>query len=692
MNKAELLRLAGAALAAGDRRRARDCCRAAAAADPVAPEPHRLLGLIATQENDWPTAYAHFAQGVGVAPRDSHGRINLAQAAALLGRPDEALEQTRIALALEPDSAPALLIHGSTLQNQGRIALSLPPLRAAAVAAPRDGAILTVLGNSLLRAGDQELAVRHYERVLTLDPVSADALGNLAAAQYQIGRLDLATHLFRFAGTLEPRNFQVHNNFALLLSRRRRFAEAARAWRRAVALEPAFVEAFVNFAAMLTEGGEIRAAARLSGIAERLSPRREEGNANQLLYALYLGLDPEDLARRHRDWAVQWAEPLAPAVPPVLDWDGRRRLRVGYVSADFWWHPVSYFFEPLLEAHDRGRFEIFLYAAGTRSDALTERLKAKADHWLRVGGLTDAEMAARIRRDGIDILVDLGGHTGGNRLLAFARRPAPVQVSWLGYPHSTGMTGIDYRFSDRITEPAPQADRWSSERIVRLPGGFHCYRAPCDIAPAAEPPLTGAGHVTFGSFNNLAKINDQVVACWAAILSACPGSVLLLKARLLEDPAVSGRLNGVFASHGIGAERIVALPYEPDQARHLELYGRVDIALDTFPYNGTTTTCEALWMGVPVIGLLGRGHAGRVGASLLSQVGLDWLVGRDEADYVRRAVTLAADTPALAELRRGLRRRMRDSTLCDAAFLARKIEAAYLEMAFAAPRRLGETV
>jgi len=313
-----------------------------------------------------------------------------------------------------------------------------------------------------------------------------------------------------------------------------------------------------------------------------------------------------------------------------------------------------------------------------RPDATTERLRGLSDGWVDVRGLDDTALAARIRDDGIDILVDLGGHTGGNRLLVFAREPAPVQVSYLGYPATTGLEAIGYRLTDARADPPGVADDFHGEALIRLNRCFLCYGTPDDAPEVAPRPADGP--ITFGSFNHLPKVTPEVVATWCRILDRVAGARLILKAKGLASAVTRDRVRALFADHGIAPERVETIAWLPAPGDHLALYGRVDIALDSFPYNGTTTTCEALWMGVPVVTLAGDRHAGRVGASLLATVGRDDLITATRDDYVARAVALAADADGRAAARRDLRERVRRSPLGDAAGLATEIEAAYRAM------------
>jgi len=355
-------------------------------------------------------------------------------------------------------------------------------------------------------------------------------------------------------------------------------------------------------------------------------------------------------------------------------------LRVGYVSPDFRRHPVASFIEPILAAHDRKRFEVFCYAVHLKPDAVTARLKALADHWREIGSL-DAEAAANlIREDGIDVLVDLAGHTANNRLAVFARKPAPMQATYLGYPGSTGLPAIDWRITDAVADPLGAAEALHTEKLMRLPETFQCFQKPSD-APAIGPvPMLKAGHVTFASFNMLAKVHPALVARWAGILHAVENSRLVLKAAPFRDAGTRAHYHAMFATHGIAAERIELLGYIQSPAAHFALYNRIDVALDTDPYNGATTTCEALWMGVPVVTLAGRSHVGRVGTALLTHLGLEDLIAATPEDYVARAVSLARDPAKLASLRETLRPRMEASSLTDPARFTKALEDAYREM------------
>jgi len=350
------------------------------------------------------------------------------------------------------------------------------------------------------------------------------------------------------------------------------------------------------------------------------------------------------------------------------------------VSADFGDHPVGRFLLPLLERHDHRQFEVFWYSNTARPDAMTARFRSCADQWRDIANLRDQQAVEQVRADRIDILVDLSGHTAGNRLLVFAAKPAPVQVSYLGYPGTTGLTMIDSRLTDPFADPADLTDDFHTETLFRLPSTNWCFAEIGDLPPVAPPPAVKRHQITFGSFNNLAKVTEPMLQTWATILQQVADSCLLLKADAFGSASVRERIASYFAAQGIDANRLNLSGRVPEHSTHLALYGQMDIALDAFPYHGTTTTCDALWMGVPTITLAGQAHVSRVGVSLLSNIGLTELIADSPKTYVRIATGLAHDLARLSDLRSTLRNRMRNSPLMDAPTFAANMEAAYRQM------------
>jgi predicted O-linked N-acetylglucosamine transferase (SPINDLY family) len=355
-------------------------------------------------------------------------------------------------------------------------------------------------------------------------------------------------------------------------------------------------------------------------------------------------------------------------------------MRIGYVSGDFRRHSVAYFIEPVLHYHDRERFEIFCYSDVRFSDDVTQRIRSIPEHWRDIRGLDDRSVESQIRADEIDVLVDLAGHTG-SRLTVFAAHPAKVNVTYLGYPNTTGLAAMDYRLTDTIADP-PGEECYHTETLFRLPNGFLCFAPPADAPDIKPPPYHRNGYISFGSFNNHSKTNPGTIEAWAEILKQVPDSKLRLKCKTLGDPLVQQFLLERFHRFGIGKERIEFLDFQGSLSDHLACYEEVDIALDPFPYNGATTTCEAIWMGVPVLTLTGSRHRGRVGTSILSSLNLHSFAANSLDSYVAKAVSLAKSPSLLDDLRPALRPAMAVSPLCNGKSFASDLETAYLTMSF----------
>ncbi|MBI3451537.1 MAG: tetratricopeptide repeat protein, partial [Rhodospirillales bacterium] len=493
--------------------------------------------------------------------------------------------------------------------------------------------------------GDAAGARDAFQRAIDTQPDYPEALSNLGLAMYHTGEGDRALPLID----------------------------------RALALKPDFTEAAFNRGVVLHASGNFDAARMAWQATLALDPRHREARSN-LLMALHYNADMtgEALLDQARTWSTYHGWPA----DRFDDWpnsrDATRRLRIGYVSPDFRDHSCAHFLLPLFGAHDRTAVEVFAYAELARPDAMSERLRHAADHWRPIRGRNDLAAAKIVRDDAIDILIDLAGHTADNRLGIFALKPTPVQATWLGYPGTAGLETIDYRITDQLADPSG-SEAHASEALIRLPHGFHCYSPPAEL-PVSPPPAGTAGHVTFGSFNNLQKVTPPVISAWASILAAAPGARLVLKSSWLGRASVAARLRATFVERGIDPERLDLIGWVDDPASHLGAYSRIDIALDPFPYNGTTTTLEALWMGVPVVSLAGKRHAGRVGVSLLTHAGTPELVADAADTYVEKAVAIAADAARLAEYRRTLRERLAASPLLDPVGFARDLEAVYRTM------------
>jgi len=530
---------------------------------------------------------------------------------------------------------------------------------------------------AVLRGGDgcPGEAADLLQQVLLLDPGDAKSLNALGVALQELGRAEEACTRYREALAREPRSEQARVNLALLLKREGRLSDSERVLAEGIALDQGSVWLRYNLANVLHHQGRSLDATAAYREVLRLDPEHLDARQN-LLFALHYSpqfSDRQIFAEHLRAARRRAFRPLP--TPCAKPRPRGERIRIGYLSPDFREHAVASFIEPVLREHDRGRFEIFCYANVSRPDRTTERLKEASDTWRDISGVTDEAAAGMIEADGIDILIDLAGHTSGNRLPLLARRPAPLQLTWIGYPDTTGLAAIDYRITDRLADP-PGRERYHSERLIRLPRSFSCYLPPEDAPTLAPPPCGGSGRITFGSFNNLSKVTPEVIELWSRVLRAVPGSGFLIKGRPLTDREVSGRILGLFESFGIEPGRVEISGGEPSTREHLAQYRRVDIALDTFPYNGTTTTCEALWMGVPVITLSGTRHASRTGASILANCGLSDLIATDGDGYLEIACRVAGDRERLRGFREGARERLMRSPLLDAAGITRELEAA----------------
>lgn len=557
------------------------------------------------------------------------------------GQGDQALALLRSAVGQDPGHPVANQYLGVVLAQRGQFPEAIAALQTAVRGMPNNPGLLCNLGMLQSGQGDHEAAAESFQAAIRLKPDYADA----------------------------------HACLGIMRANQQRASEAEASFKAALRSAPARGDVVYAYTRMLTETGRADEAVSIIRAAQRQNPGDLLLQDKLCMMLNYVaGTGPEELRREH----ARFGE-LAPRPDgdfSDVDRDPGRRLRIGYVSPDLREHSVAYFLEPILEKHDRAGFEIFAYHVGLPDETTTPRLRARCDHWRSLFPSTDDALLQKIADDRIDIVVELAGHTSGNRLAALARRAAPVQVTYIGYPNSTGLPAFDARIVDAITDP-PGTDSLATERLVRLDGCFLCYRPP-EIAPEpAPPPAAATGHVTFGSFNSLAKLSPPTIDLWARILNAVPDSRLVLKGKALSDPSVGGRFVERFAVHGVSPERIDLLGHTGTTREHLEQYGRVDIALDPFPYNGTTTTCEALWMGVPVIALHGDRHASRVGMSLLRAVGLDELIAASAPDYLRLATGLAADPGRRAVLRRDLRSRLAASPLCDASAFVPRLEQAY---------------
>jgi protein O-GlcNAc transferase len=531
-------------------------------------------------------------------------------------------------------------------------------------------------GQALQDAQRLDKAAEHYRRALVLDPGFAEAHNNLGLIHQDMGRGGEAAQCFGSAIAANPALPQPYVNLGNLLQSQHELDGALANYDAALARDPGNWMAHNNRANLLLERGEHAAARAAFARAMALDPANPLAASNKLNWdAEALESAPEQLFQEYLAWGRNFAEPLArTGLAHTNSPDAERVLRLGYVSPDFRQHAMRHFIEPLLEHHDASAFELHCYSNVARPDAATARFKSMCAHWHEVAADSDAKLAQRISDDGIDLLVDLAGQTADNRLLVFARKPAPVQFTFQGHPNTTGVRAIDYRITDAETDPPGMTERYYVEQLLRLPDSLWCYQ-PAESASEIGPlPALANGYITFGSFNRMTKVTGAVIDTWARLLHRVPSSRLLMIAVASGETQRSVR--AAFAAHGIDAARLILFPSVSLQDCML-LRNRVDIALDPYPINGGTTTCDSLWMGVPTVSLAGRVSAARAGASLLPQVGLAEMVAGDVDAYIETAATLAADLPRLRNIRAALREKMRASPLTDGARFVRNLESLY---------------
>ena len=595
------------------------------------------------------------------------------------GRLDAAVELIRRAVRFNPDYAVAHNDLGIALQSKGQLDEAIASYRQAIRLKPDYTEAHNNLGIALGAKGELDEAIASCRYAIRLKPDLAEAHNNLGNALKDMGQFDEAIASYRQAIQIKPDYAEAHSNLGIVLMYKGQLDEAIAAYRQAIWLKPDYTEAHNNLAGALKDMGQLDEAIACFRQAIRLKPGYASAHSN-LLYALHFhpGYDARMIYEEHRRWSDQFAEPLKKFIEPHGNSrDPDRPLRIGYVSPDFRDHPVGRFMVSLLAAHDPDRFEIFCYSDVRRADRFTGLLRGHARQWRNTVGLTDQRMAQLVREDQIDVLVDLTMHMARNRLLLFARKPAPVQVTYLAYCSTTGLETMDYRLSDPHLDPPGMNDEYYSEETIRLPETYWCYPMHEQSPQVGPPPALGSGgEVTFGCLNNFCKASPEALDLWIQLLRGLPKSRLILQA---GEGSHRQRVRDLLERQGMDAGRVKFVGWVP-LPEYFKRYEQIDVGLDPFPCNGGTTTCDALWMGVPVVTLAGRTAVGRGGVSVLRNVGMPELIAETPQQYVQIATDLAGDLPRLGELRRTLRARMQASPLMDAERFARNIEAAYRQM------------
>lgn len=583
-------------------------------------------------------------------------------------------------LDLNPNDHAVCFMLGMVRLQQGDSTTAIEYLKKAIALECRIARYHYNLGVVIMQTGNIDAAYQSYKQATTLQPDYLLAWFNKAVIRHNQGQYEEAVTLYNTVLNLNPNHTGALNNLGGIYYMRGQYEETLRYYQAVVTLTPQSAGALSNLAAVLKDLNQLDKAISLLKQAVALPSCPADIHSN-LLFNLHYdkSQDSTSLYSAHLEWAKRHETPLlAKQQPHKNSREPERRLHIGYVSGDFRSHPVGFFLFGALACHNASLYKIHCYSTTEAPDSATAQLQQFADIWHDIRGMDDAKVAQLIHNDQIDILVDLSGHTAGNRLTVFARKPAPIQVSWLGYFNTTGMKSIDYFITDPLHTPT-QAEQWFTEEIIRLPEGYMSY-TPASHAPAVSPaPCLKNGYVTFGCFNNTSKINAEVIALWAGILTRTPNARLVLKAKALGDSRMQESYWQAFASHGIARERIDlrGWSYHSDM---LQEYQDIDIALDPFPFSGGLTSCDTLWMGVPIITLAGEWIVSRQTASYLAQLGLHELITGNKASYIDLATSLAHNRDRLLTLRQGLRERMAASPLCNARRFAAHVEAAYRDM------------
>lgn len=591
-----------------------------------------------------------------------------------LGDNAVAMELINTALLIKPDHPEALHNLGKILKAQGQLPAAVEQFAKAIGYKPDFLKAHCNLGIALKEIGDLTAAIESYRRALSINPDCIEANYNLALAFQEEGQLGAARELYEKVIGLQPGFALAHNNLGNIFLAQENVEAAMASYRLALSMDPNCTRAYGNLAIACKDQGALAEAIDLYQKMLAIEPAFAEGHSNLLLALQYSTKhSAAEVFVEHLRFAQRFEAPLMPY------WRGHhntldkeKRLKIGYVSGDFRNHAVAYFIEPILGQHDKSQVEVYCYYNHNQHDSITLRISQMADHWVPCKSMSDDILAERIRNDGIDILVDLSGHTGHNRLLTFAQKPAPVQITWLGYPGTTGLAAMDYRLTDEYLDAPTMTEQFHTETLLRLPCAvFH----PDPLSPPVNAlPAMSSGQFTLACLNNLAKINQDVIRLWARILTALPQARLLLGN--VMGASARGRLLKMFAGEGIDANRLILHP-KMALSDYLKLHHQIDLALDTFPYNGGTSSCHSLWMGVPVMTLAGHTTVSRVGVAVMAGAGLPEFVTSTEDEYVERTLEFARNLPRLNQVRQTARDRMNGRPGSDPEDFSRRLEHEY---------------
>lgn len=644
------------------------------------------IGVIFSETNLFEDALLYYSKAIEANKMYVEAYCNMGVIYKNTGRLEEAVAYYEKALALNPNftiartnMAIALTDLGTKIKAEGNIKLGIQYYKKALLYNSQYPNAYYNLGVAYGECYKTDRAIWYYELAVHFNPYCCEAYNNLGVIYRDQDNLDKAILCYQSAIAINPKFSQSLNNIGVVYTVQGKLDEAFAYVRSAIEEDPMYGEAYNNLGVLYRDEGSIEEAIKCYEKCLAINFLSRNAGQNRLLALNYLTtLDVDAVFKAHKEWGSLFVQQFAQYTEYRNSLDVNRPLRIGYMSPDFFVHSVSYFIETILSSHNRKDFHIICYSNVVKEDAKTHRLKQYPNEWKSITALNTQQAAQLIHSDQIDILVELAGHTSGNCLDVTAMKPAPIQITYIGYPNTCGLSTIDYRITDAVADP-PGSQQQYVEELIKLPHGFLCYTPSPEAGNVSSPPVQINGFVTFGSFNNLAKINDEVLDVWCTILRAVPHSRLVIKCKPFAGETVKQKFIVKFADRGIEASRLTLIGLLPLNQDHMQSYSLMDISLDTFPYAGTTTTCEALWMGVPVITLTGRSHAQNVGATLLTRIGYQSWICPTKATYIQTAVDLAANHGVLAKIRSGLRDCMANSPLCDGKMFTQTLEQTYRE-------------
>ncbi len=633
----------------GNHGQAEQLIRKAIQLDPALVPAYNNLGVVLRARNKLEAAKDNYLKLLSLKPDYAEAHSNLGIILAELKQSGQAAEHLEKAVSLNPKLMDAWNTLGIVRRSEGRLQDAIQSFEKAIQLAPNFAEAHNNLGNAYVTAGQIDKAIGAFQQAIKFQPEYTDAHSNLGNAYEKQGLLDEAWSHFQRALKLNPADPACLFNCGLNLHERGHYEEADNYYQQAIAKNP-----------------------------DNLSFR-----SNAVMLLNYTDrLPQQEVFEQHCSWETAYKKTMAkPGLPPLKrKQTSHTHIRIGFVSADLREHSVYYFFEPLLKHLDPERFETFCYYNHHERDSKTGHIQSLAQHWRDVADLDDLDLGKQIRKDNIDILVDLSGHSAGHRLGTFCYRPAPVQATWLGYPNTSGLSTMDFRITDIIADPEGDQDQFYTEELIRVEGSFLCYQGNDALPFEQKLPADTSGYLTFGSFNNLTKVNAEVLSLWAKLLAAIPESRLILKSKQLASQSLRDDITKHFTQAGVDGSRIELHAKLANYEEHLRLYDRIDVGLDPFPYNGTTTTLEAMWMGVPTLTLVGNRHAGRVGASILTHMGLEDFNCTSGDSLIEQAKLFNSNRALLRDLRPTLRERMQASPLGQAENHAKHMASAFEQM------------